>query len=63
MKTIEEIKSRKYECFIEDHEPKTWSPGRCAGFSGRSLNLMRCKKKDGQGLGKLFCRYHAREGV
>ena len=21
------IKARRYECFIEDHEEKTWSPG------------------------------------
>ena len=58
--TIEEIKSRKYECFIEDHEPKPWTPGRCADYAGRSLHLMRCKRKDGYGIGGLFCKQHAK---
>jgi hypothetical protein len=56
---IEEIKRRRYECFIEDHESKPWTPGQCAGFAGRSVHLMRCKRKDGYGLGGLFCRQHA----
>lgn len=56
--TIETIKQRKYECFIEDHEPLNWTPGRCAAYAGRSLHLMRCKRKDGYGLGGLFCRQH-----
>jgi hypothetical protein len=59
--TIERIKERHYECFIEDHESLPWTPGRCAGYAGRSLHLMRCKRKDGHGLGGLFCRQHAKE--
>jgi hypothetical protein len=58
--TVDRIKSRHYECFIEDHESKPWTPGQCAGWAGRSLHLMRCKRKDGHGLGGLFCRQHAR---
>jgi len=60
VETVERIKSRKYECFIEDHEPLPWTPGRCADYAGRGLHLMRCKRKDGHGLGGLFCRQHAR---
>jgi hypothetical protein len=56
--TVEEIKARKYECFIEDHEPKTWTPGQCAGYAGNRLHLMRCKRNDGYGLGGLFCKQH-----
>ena len=56
--TIELVKERKYECFIEDHEPLPWTPGQCAGYAGRTLHLMRCKRKDGHGLGGLFCRQH-----
>lgn len=56
---IKRFKERKYECFIEDHEPLPWTPGRCAGYAGRTLHLMRCKRKDGHGLGGLFCRQHA----
>lgn len=59
--TVERIKARKYECFIEDHEPKPWTPGRCAGYAGRGVHLMRCKRKDGHGLGALFCRQHAKQ--
>lgn len=61
---IETIKARQYECFFEDHDPKPWTPGRCAGFAGRgslALHLMRCKRRDGHGIGKLFCRQHAQE--
>ena len=58
--SIESIKARKYECFIEDHEPRPWCPGRCAAYAGRTLHLMRCKRKDGFGLGNLFCRQHSR---
>jgi len=57
---ISEIKSRKYECFIEDHEPLPWTPGICAGYAGRGVHLMRCKRKDGHGLAGLFCRQHAK---
>ncbi len=59
--TIESIKARKYECFIEDHEARPWTPGRCAGYAGRNLHLMRCKRKWGYGLGGLFCKQHAAE--
>lgn len=56
---VEDIKARKYGCFIEGHEPLPWTPGRCAGYSGRTLHLMRCKRRDGHGRGGLFCRQHA----
>jgi hypothetical protein len=56
---IAEIKSRHYECFIEDHESKLWTPGQCAGWAGRGLHLMRCSRKDGYGVGGMFCRQHA----
>lgn len=56
--TVEKIKDRKYECFIEDHEPLPWTPGRCAGYAGRGVHLMRCKRKDGWGIGGLFCAQH-----
>lgn len=56
---VEKIKARHYECFIEDHEPKLWTAGQCAAFAGRSLHLMRCKRKDGYGIGALFCRQHS----
>ena len=46
--------------FIEDHNDKPWTPGRCADYAGRSLHLMRCKRHDGFGLGGMFCRQHAR---
>jgi hypothetical protein len=59
---IKRIKERKYECFIEDHEPKPWTAGRCAGFAGRNCHLMRCKRKDGYGIGNLFCKQHAEMG-
>jgi hypothetical protein len=62
---IEKIKSRKYECFIEDHEAKPWTPGQCAGYAGSgslATHLMRCKRKDGYGTGKLFCSQHAKTG-
>jgi hypothetical protein len=59
-KAIDEIKSRHYECFIEDHESKPWTPGQCAGYAGRTLHLMRCKRKDGNGIGGLFCKQHAK---
>ena len=58
--TVEKIKDRKYECFIEDHEPKLWTPGQCAGYAGRSVHLMRCKRKGGHGIGNLFCSQHAK---
>jgi hypothetical protein len=60
--TAEQIKARKYECFIEDHEPKPWTPGQCAGYAGRGLHLMRCKRRDGHGMGGLFCGQHAKSG-
>lgn len=59
---IERIKRRKYECFIEDHQPNPWTPGRCADYSGRgsmAVHLYRCKRKSGHGIGGLFCRQHA----
>jgi hypothetical protein len=56
---IEQIKARHYECFIEDHESIPWTPGRCAGYLGRSLYLIRCTRRDGHGIGGLFCRQHA----
>ena len=59
--TVERVKEREYECFIEDHEPLPWTPGRCAGYAGRTLHLMRCKRKDGHGLGGLFCQQHAKD--
>jgi len=60
--TIERIKARRYECFIEDHDDLPWTPGRCAGFAGRGVHLMRCKRKDGFGTGNLFCAQHAKTG-
>ena len=60
---IERVKSREYECFMEDHDPKPWTPGRCAAYAGRgslALHLFRCKRKSGFGLGELFCAQHAR---
>lgn len=63
--TVDEIKLRQYECFMEDHEPKRWTPGQCAGFAGsgsRALHLFRCKRKDGHGIGGLFCAQHAKTG-
>jgi hypothetical protein len=62
IESVEKIKAREYECFIEDHEPKKWYPGRCAGYAGRGLHLMRCKRLDGHGTGKLFCKQHAKTG-
>ena len=62
---IKEIKGREYECFLEDHESKPWTPGQCAGFAGkgtRALHLFRCKRSDGHGLGGLFCKQHAKTG-
>ncbi len=56
------IKRRQYECFMEDHESKPWTPGRCAGYAGSgsmAMHLFRCKRRDGHGLGGLFCRQHA----
>jgi hypothetical protein len=58
--TVEKVKERKYECFIEDHEPLPWTPGRCAGYAGPGCHLMRCKRRDGHGLGSLFCKQHAK---
>lgn len=63
---ISRIKTREYECFIEYHEPKPWTPGRCAGYAGRGsigLHLMRCKRKDGHGVGGLFCKQHAKDPI
>ena len=63
--TAEKIKRREYECFIEDHEPKPWTPGRCAGYAGRgsmAAHLYRCKRKDGYGTDGLFCKQHAKTG-
>jgi len=62
---IQRIKSRHYECFMEDHEPLPWTHGRCAGYAGRgslALHLFRCKRRDGHGLGGLFCSQHAKTG-
>jgi len=56
---VVEIKTRRYECFIEDHESKPWTPGQCAGYAGRTLHLMRCRRRDGYGPGNLFCKQHA----
>ena len=53
------VKQRRYECFIEGHEDRPWTPGQCADYAGRSLHLMRCSRKDGYGPGGLFCRQHA----
>lgn len=44
----------------EDHEPRPWTPGQCAGYAGRGVHLMRCKRKDGHGTGSLFCTQHAK---
>lgn len=60
--TVEQIKQRRYECFIEDHESKPWTPGQCAGYAGRGVHLMRCKRRDGYGTGNLFCKQHAARG-
>jgi len=60
IETAEKIKTRQYECFIEDHESKPWTPGQCAGYAGRTLHLMRCKRRDGHGIGGLFCKQHAK---
>lgn len=62
---VERIKGRHYECFMEDHEPLPWTPGRCAGYAGRgslALHLFRCKRRDGHGLEGLFCSQHAKTG-
>lgn len=62
---IDRVKARKYECFMEDHEPRPWSEGRCAGYAGRgslAVHLFRCKRKSGHGLGGLFCSQHAKTG-
>jgi hypothetical protein len=59
--TIDDIKKRQYECFIEDHEPRRWTAGRCASYAGRGLHLMRCTRRDGHGLGNLFCKQHSRD--
>ena len=59
---IRSVKSRRYECFMEDHDEKTWTAGRCAGYIGRgslSTHLFRCKRKSGHGLGGLYCKQHA----
>src|SRR5574337_309311 len=56
------IKERQYESFLEDHEPRPWTPGQCAGYAGRgslALHLFRCKRRSGHGVGGLFCRQHA----
>ena len=61
---VERIKERRYECFMEDHEPLPWTPGRCAGYAGRGsllVHLFRCKRKSGHGLGGLFCAQHAKD--
>lgn len=63
---IFEIKNRKYECFIEDHTPKHWSEGQCAGYAGRgslAMHLYRCKRRSGYGIGELFCKQHAKEEI
>lgn len=63
--TPEKIKHRRYECFMEDHEPKHWTEGRCAGYAGKgslALHLFRCKRKSGHGVGGLFCFQHAKTG-
>lgn len=60
---IEKIKARRYECFFAEFDDKPWSPGRCAGYAGsgsKALHLFRCKRKDGHGLGGLFCAQHAK---
>lgn len=61
METAEQIKSRKYECFIEDHEPLAWDSSRCAAYAGRSLHLIQCKKRLGHGAYGLFCLQHAKK--
>jgi hypothetical protein len=61
--TVEKIKARRYECFMEDHDSKPWTPGQCAGYAGRgslATHLFRCKRKDGHGIGNLFCFRHAK---
>jgi hypothetical protein len=61
--TVERVKARRYECFMEDHADKPWTPGQCAGYAGRgslALHLFRCKRNSGFGLGGLFCKQHAK---
>lgn len=61
---VARITARRYECFIEDHESKPWTPGQCAGFAGRgslAVHLFRCKRKSGHGIGGLFCKQHAKD--
>lgn len=60
--SADQIRQRQYECFIEDHEPKPWTPGQCAGYAGRGSHLFRCKRKSGHGLEGLFCAQHAKTG-
>jgi len=60
---IAQIKARHYECFIEDHESKPWTPGQCAGYVGSNIHLMRCRRKSGHGIGCLFCREHAQRAI
>ena len=63
IETVDRIKDRKYECFLEDHDPKPWTPGQCAGYAGRgslATHLWRCKRKSGHGIGNLFCAQHAK---
>lgn len=62
--TVEQIKQRRYEWFIGDREPLPWTPGQCAGYVGKGslrarLYRRRCKRKDGHGRGRLFCKQHA----
>lgn len=61
METAEQIRNRKYECFIEGHDPVSWDSSRCAAFAGRSLHLIQCKKKLGHGAYGLFCTAHAKK--
>ena len=62
--TVEDIKNRKYECFMEGHEPLPWTSGQCADYAGKGslrVHLFRCKRKPGHGMGRLFCAQHARK--
>jgi hypothetical protein len=65
MEDAAKIRERKYECFMEDHEPRPWTAGQCAGYAGKgslALHLFRCKRKSGHGIEGLFCSQHAKTG-
>lgn len=58
------VMGRTYEHFMEDHEPKKWQPGRCAGYQSRgslATHMFQCKGYGGMGVGGLFCHVHSKD--